>query len=77
MQAMEEARQLVTAVREAAARHRIAWGELVPTPHEINHHAEPAEEAAYAEMEAAKQQLRDHICAQYGLSAAELCSLAR
>lgn len=74
---MEDARQLVEAVREAAALHRIAWGELVPSPHELNHDAEPAEEAAYAEMEAAKQRLRDHICALYGITHAELCSLAR
>jgi hypothetical protein len=74
---MEEARDLVAAVRDAAVRHRIAWGELVPTPHLVNHHAEDAEEAAYAEMEAAKQRLRDHICALYGISAAELCSLTR
>lgn len=74
---MEEARNLVAAVREAAAVHRIAWGELVPSPHEVNHAAEPAEEAAYLEMEAAKQRLRDHICALYGISHAELCSLAR
>jgi hypothetical protein len=74
---MEEGRHLVAAVREAAARHRLAWGELVPTPHLVNHAAEDAEDAAYAEMEAAKQQLRDHICDFYGISAAELCSLAR
>lgn len=74
---MEKGRELVAAVREAAARHRIAWGELVPTADVINHHAEDAEDAAWLEMEAAKQQLRDDICAQYGLSAAELCSLAR
>jgi hypothetical protein len=74
---MEEGRQLVMAVREAAARHRLAWGELVPTPHEVNCAAEAAEDAAYAEMEAAKQALRAHICALYGISAAELCSLAR
>ena len=77
VQVMEEARELVAAVREAAARHRVAWGELVPTPHLVNHAAEPAEEAAYAEMAAAKQRLRDHICELYGISAAELTSLVR
>ena len=76
-QGMEEAKELVAAVRDAAARHRIAWGELVPTPHAINHAAEPAEEAAYADMEAAKQRLRDHICDWYGISAAELIGLVR
>jgi len=74
---MEDAKELVAAVREAAARHRIAWGAMVPSPHEMNHDAEPAEEVAYAEMEAAKQRLRDHICDLYGISSAELCSLAR
>lgn len=74
---MEEARDLVADVRAAAARHRLAWGELVPSPHEVNHAAEPAEEAAYAEMEAAKQLLRDHICTLYGITPAELCSLTR
>jgi hypothetical protein len=74
---VEKGRQLVAEVREAAARHRIAWGELVPAADVINHHAEDAEDAAWAEMEAAKQQLRDHICAHYGLSAAELSSLTR
>lgn len=74
---MEEARELVAQVRTAAARHRIAWGELVPTPHHVNHEAEDAEDLAWAEMEAAKQQLRDHICALYGLSSAELFQLTR
>lgn len=74
---MEDPKQLVEAVRQAAARHRIAWGELVPTPHLINHSAEAAEDAAYAEMEAAKQKLRAHICREYGISAAELNSLTR
>ena len=74
---MDEGKALVGAVRDAAARHRIAWGELVPSVHHVNHHAEEAEDAAYAEMEAAKQQLRDHICAHYGISSAELCSLTR
>jgi hypothetical protein len=74
---MQDGKELVAIVREAARRHRIAWGELVPTPHLVNQNAEAAEDAAYAEMEAAKQQLRDHICDEYGISHAELCSLAR
>ena len=74
---MEDARHLVTAVREAAARHRIAWGELVPAADLVNHGAEAAEDAAYAEMAAAKQRLRDHICTHYGISAAELAGLIR
>jgi hypothetical protein len=74
---MEEGKRLAEEVRAAAARHRGAWGALVPTPHAVNQDAEPAEEAAYAEMEAAKQRLRDHICGLYGISAAELISLVR
>jgi hypothetical protein len=74
---IEDGHILVAEVRAAAARHRIAWGELVPSPHEVNSAAEPAEEAAWTEMEAAKQRLRDHICTLYGISSAELCSLAR
>ncbi|TGX52673.1 hypothetical protein E5A73_13580 [Sphingomonas gei] len=74
---MTQGRQLVAGVREAAARHHIAWGELVPTPHAVNRDAEAAEDAAYAEMEAAKQRLRDHICDFYGISSAELGSLVR
>jgi hypothetical protein len=74
---MEQGMQLVAAVREAATRHRIAWGELVPDPHSVNPKAEDAEETAYAEMEAAKRQLRDHICDHYGISHAELASLTR
>ena len=74
---MEEGRRLVAAVREAAARHRVAWGELVPTFDEINRDAEAAEDVAYVEMEEAKQRLRDHICELYGISATELCSLTR
>lgn len=74
---MEEGKQLVEKVRAAAARHRIAWGALVPTPHAVNCDAEAAEDAAYAEMDAAKQRLRDHICELYGISATELTNLVR
>jgi hypothetical protein len=74
---MEQGRELVAAVRAAAARHRIAWGELVPTADTVNCAAEAAEDMAYAEMEEAKQRLRDHICELDGISSAELCSLTR
>ncbi len=74
---MEQGRELAAAVRQAAARHQIAWGELVPTQHVVNRDAEAAEDVAYVEMEEAKRRLRDHICELYGISAAELCSLAR
>ncbi|AQR74128.1 hypothetical protein [Sphingomonas sp. LM7] len=74
---MMDGKELVAGVREAAARHRIAWGELVPGPDVLNHAFEAAEDAAYVEMEAAKQRLRDHICAEYGLTTAELGSLLR
>jgi len=74
---MKQGKELVAAVRDAAARHRIAWGELVPAVDVVNHHAEDAEDAAWVEMEAAKQRLRDHICAHYGISPGELCSLVR
>jgi hypothetical protein len=74
---MNEAHQLVAAVREAAARHSLTWGELIPASLVVNPAAELAEEQAYAEMAAAKQALRDHICAEYGITAAELCALTR
>ncbi len=64
------------AVREAAAVHRTTWEALVPNHLEINLDAEPAEDAAYAEMAAAKKRLRDHLCDTYGISARELASLA-
>jgi hypothetical protein len=73
---MREGRELVAIVREAAARHRIVWGTLVPSVHEVNADAEDAEEEAYQDMAEAKRRLRDHICEAYGISAAELCSLA-
>jgi hypothetical protein len=73
---MREGRELVANVRAAAARHRIMWGVLVPSPHEVNAEAEEAEEFAYQDMADAKRRLRDHICETYGITAAELCSLA-
>ncbi|MFC3711021.1 hypothetical protein ACFOMD_00470 [Sphingoaurantiacus capsulatus] len=73
---MKEARTLVQAVRDAAAVHRVTWEALVPNHLEINLDAEPAEDAAYAEMARAKKRLRDHLCDTYGISARELASLA-
>jgi hypothetical protein len=73
---MREGRELVLEVREAAARHRIVWGVLVPSPHEVNADAEEAEESAYRDMAEAKRRLRDHICETYGITASELCSLS-
>lgn len=72
----EDGRALVEAVRATATRHRLTWEAMVPDPHTVDLAHEPAEEAAYAEMAQAKQQLRDHICRTYGLSARELISLA-
>jgi hypothetical protein len=68
---------LVAAVRDAAARHNLTWEALVPDAYRVDHAHEEAEELAYAEMEAAKDRLRDHICATYGISFRELTSLAR
>jgi hypothetical protein len=73
---MQEGQELVAEVRAAAARHRIVWGVLVPSPHEVNPDAEEAEEFAYQDMAEAKRRLRDHICQTYGITAGELCSLA-
>lgn len=72
----KEAKALVAAVRAAAAHHRTSWEALVPDQFTVDLLHEPAEEAAYAEMAEAKRQLRDHICATYGLSVRELISLA-
>ncbi|WP_019514854.1 hypothetical protein [Sphingomonas sp. Mn802worker] len=72
----EDARALVAAVREAARRHNLSWNMLVPDRFTLNHDAEEAEEAAYAEMAATKRALRDHICTVYGISVDELASLA-
>ncbi|PXA85167.1 hypothetical protein DMC47_38135 [Nostoc sp. 3335mG] len=71
-----EGRELVGEVREAAARHKVSWGLLVPSPHVVDLGAEHVEEMAYQDMTQAKCRLRDHICATYGITAAELCSLA-
>lgn len=70
-------RTLVADVRQAATAHGLSWAALVPNPFELNLNAEAAEEQAYADMAQAKAALRDHICAVYGISPAELFSLAR
>ncbi len=71
-----DGRDLVADVREAAARHKVSWGLLVPSPYKVDLGAEHLEEMAYRDMAEAKRRLRDHICATYGITAAELCSLA-
>jgi hypothetical protein len=71
-----EARDLVEGVRAAAARHQLTWEAMVPDQFTVDLVHEPAEEAAYAEMAAAKRLLRDHICQTYGLSVRELISRA-
>jgi hypothetical protein len=73
---MQDGRTLVDAVRAAAARHKLEWSALVPTPFAVDLAAEEAEERAYQDMAEAKRRLRDHICATYGITAAELCSLS-
>jgi len=73
----DEARKLVTAVREAARRHAASWEALVPDMRTVDASAEAAEDVAYAEMAAAKRALRDHICATYEISLRELSDLAR
>jgi hypothetical protein len=77
MQNEQDGRTLVESVRAAAARHNLTWEALVPDPYRIDVAHEEAEELAYKEMEAAKDQLRDHICHTYGISYRELSSLAR
>jgi hypothetical protein len=72
----DEASKLVAAVRAAAHNHNTTWDALVPNPFVVNLDAEEAEEAAYADMAAAKRALRRHICDTYGISARELSSLA-
>lgn len=69
-------RDLVAAVREAAARHNATWEVLVPNPYIVNQSAEAAEEDAFQEMAEAKARLREHICDTYGISISELSSLA-
>ncbi len=73
---MDDGRALVEDVRDAAARHKVSWGVLVPSAFVVDPRAEEAEEEAYQDMAEAKRALRDHICATYGITAAELCSLA-
>ena len=72
----DQAHHLVSAVRAAAAVHRSSWEALVPNRFEVNLDAEEAEEDAYSEMTLRKAELRRHICATYGISIRELCSLA-
>jgi hypothetical protein len=74
--AEEQGHALVVHVREAARRHAASWDALVPDSFTVNLIHEAAEEAAYAEMAAAKARLREHICTVYGLSIRELASLA-
>jgi hypothetical protein len=71
-----EGRALVAEVREAAARHKVSWELLVPSPFVVDLGAEPIEELAYQDMAEAKRRLRDHICKTYGITSTELCSLA-
>ena len=73
---MDDGRALVEDVRNAAARHKVSWGVLVPSAFVVDPRAEEAEEEAYQDMAEAKRALRDHICQTYGITAAELCSLA-
>jgi hypothetical protein len=73
---MDDGRDLVQDVRDAAARHKVSWGVLVPSAFIVDPQAEQAEEEAYQDMAEAKRALRDHICETYGITAAELCSLA-
>lgn len=73
---MQDGKALVQDVRDAAVRHKISWGVLVPSPFQVDRDAEEAEELAYQDMAVAKRALRDHICETYGITAAELCSLA-
>jgi hypothetical protein len=72
----DEGRELVEAVRRAAATHQSTWEALVPNHIEINIDGEAAEDAAYEDMADAQAQLRDHICATYGISVRELLGLA-
>ncbi|MDQ2878135.1 MAG: hypothetical protein M3R41_03540 [Pseudomonadota bacterium] len=71
-----EGHDLVSQVRAAAKAHNATWEALVPDRFQINLAAERAEEDAYAEMAAAKAELRAHICRTYGISIRELASLA-
>ena len=73
---MDDGKVLVQDVRDAAARHKVSWGVLVPSAFVVDPRAEEEEEEAYQDMAEAKRALRDHICKTYGITAAELCSLA-
>ena len=73
---MDNGRDLVETVRAAARTHAVSWEALVPDRFEVNLAAEAGEEAAFAEMAAAKRRLRDHICDTYGVSIRELANLA-
>lgn len=73
---IDEARQLVDAVRAAAAAHRSTWEAMVPDSFTVDLAMEPAEEAAYADLARAKARLKAHICQVYGLSPREIASLA-
>ncbi|URW76374.1 hypothetical protein M9980_03895 [Sphingomonas donggukensis] len=66
----------MAAVRAAAGKHASSWEALVPDRFVVNLSAEADEEAAYADMAAAKRALRDHICTVYGVSIRELAHLA-
>ncbi len=72
----EDGRELVGAVRRAAATHNMTWEALVPDQFTVNLLAEAAEECAFVAMAAEKARLREHICATYGISIRELASLA-
>lgn len=75
-QALQDGRALVAAVRRAAAVHDATWQAMVPDQFTVSVAAEAAEEDAYLAMAVEKQKLRDHICATYGLSIADLAGLA-
>ena len=72
----DRGRALVAAVRTAAALHNLTWEALVPDQFTVDLRAEAAEERAYLEMARHKAELREHICATYGISIRELSSLA-
>lgn len=70
-----DGRGLVAEVRAAAARHDSCWKALVPNRFVVDQSAEAAEDVAFQEMAQAKERLRDHICATYGITIRELSSL--
>ena len=73
---VDQARMLVERAREAARHHGQSWRALVPDPATIDLAHEAAEEHAYTSMAAAKAALRAHIRQVYGISLAELTTLA-